>query len=998
MTTSAGSHVHAPTSRSVRVRFGAFEVDEANACLLRDGKPIALAPRPLAVLCALARQPGSLVTKHALLDEVWGHQFVSESVLKTIISELRTVLHDDARRPRFIETVSRRGYRFIASTTIPAASPARGDASAEQPLHVPAFIGRADAFSRLCRAWDRVCSGKRAVVWVAGEPGIGKTMLIERFVAGLGDIPCARGQCVEHYGTGEPYLPVLEAIAQLCRSDSAVPDLLRAVAPAWLLQLPWLSNAEERDALRRELAGVSPQRMLREMGELLDRYTERQPLLLVTEDLHWSDRSTIELINHIARRRGSARLMWLASFRPAEVIALDHPLNSLRRELRLHGLCEEIPLDPFSETEVAEYVAQRSPSLASDEAFVRALHERTDGIPLLVASVLSDVVAHATQGGHDGASRAQLAKVAVPENLAAIIDHYIAKLGNEQRLLLSAAAACGVEFRVSTISKALERDAVWVGQTCDDLAREQLWLTAPQAEEGIAALERPYSFRHALFRQVLYERTAPSARAQLHAKVGVALEAERAAGAPVAAAELAMHFERGRNSLTALRWYAEAAEAALAHFSPAECMQHTERGLTLLDQAPEGGERDAREIAIATLRGLAATRLLGAGSEARNALQRAYSLLDEAPEHPMRGRLVQGFGFMLCMRAEYAEALALADRAEALGSTTNDAVLLSTACIVHGDVDQLQGRPRAARTWLERGLTLAERLDVEPGEYLVDLQVTLLGLLAVPLVHLGLVEQARASVQRAHARSRDPGWPMTRLAAIWYSALLEVRLGNAERVAALADEMHALVDEFALAHGRTACQWFRGWAQARAGEPLEGYRRIREAYEENTRLGMLAGGSETLGYAAEALLLAGDLDAAQVQLRETLEVANAHGERVYLVQLLLIEAAIARARGDTASATASVRRAVAEARAQEAPWLELLALVELCEGKGATDEDRQTLAALVDQLPEANDTAVLEKVRALIGRPKRACAPMAQVNSKPPGPEPPNSDVMTTLH
>ena len=88
-------------------------------------------------------------------------------------------------------------------------------------------------------------------------------------------------------------------------------------------------------------------------------------------------------------------------------------------------------------------------------------------------------------------------------------------------------------------------------------------------------------------------------------------------------------------------------------------------------------------------------------------------------------------------------------------------------------------------------------------------------------------------------------------------------MGDAERVAALADEMHALVDEFALAHGRTACRWFRGWADARMGQPRDGYRRIREAYEDNTRLGMLAGGSETLGYAVEALLLAGDLDAAQ---------------------------------------------------------------------------------------------------------------------------------------
>ena len=405
----------AAASDPARARFGRFELDEANACLLREGKALALAPTPFAVLCALVRQPGALLTKHALLDAVWGHRFVSDSVLKTAISDLRTVLEDDARQPRFIETVSRRGYRFIAAIALPTVPLA-----SSEPLSSPSFIGRAQALSRLRRAWEMACSGKRAVVWVGGEPGIGKTTLIEHFVAGLGEVACARGRCVEHYGSGEPYLPVLEALAELCRSDSAVPALLRAVAPTWLLQPPWLSSAQERDALPLELAGVGPHRMLREMGELLDRYTEGRPLLLVTEDLHWSDRATIQLIDYIARRRGSARLMWLVSFRPTEVIALDHPLNRVRHELRLHDLCEEIALDPFSETEVARYVAQRSPSLAGDEAFVRVLHERTDGIPLFVTSVMSEAIARAARDGDGAGAAPQLASLAVPENLTAI--------------------------------------------------------------------------------------------------------------------------------------------------------------------------------------------------------------------------------------------------------------------------------------------------------------------------------------------------------------------------------------------------------------------------------------------------------------------------------------------------------------------------------------------------------------------------------------------------
>jgi DNA-binding winged helix-turn-helix (wHTH) protein/tetratricopeptide (TPR) repeat protein len=946
------------TSNPVRVHFNEFELDEANASLLHRGRPVALAPTPFSLLCALARQPGTLLSKHALLDEVWGHQFVTDSVLKTAISDLRTVLDDDPRQPRFIETVSRRGYRFIA---IPTAAPAA--AAVAQVKAAPAgreaeswFIGRNEAVARLRSLWDGVLGGKRAVVWIAGEPGIGKTTLIEHFIAGLGEVACARGQCVDLYGAGEPYLPVLEALAELCRSDSEVAALLRVVAPTWLLQLPWLSTAEEREALRRELAGVGPDRMLREIGQLIDRYTERRPLLLVTEDLHWSDRATIQLIDYVARRRGGARLMWLATFRLAEVVALDHPLNPLRHELRLHGLCEEIVLDPFSEAEVADYVAERSPSKAGDESFVRALHGRTDGVPLFVASVMTEAMKR-THGADDIGDA-----LAVPENLAALLDHYIAKLGNEQKAVLSAAAICGAEFRVGTVALALERDAAWVDQTCEELARMQLWLTRTQ--QGGNASEPTYSFRHALFRQVLYERTAAAIRAQLHRKVGAALERERVTGLPVAPAELAMHFERGREPLRALRYYAEAAEAALLLLSPDECMNLTEIAMRELDLASKSTERDSLEIDLTTLRGLAAFHLLGVGAEAKDAFQRAYSLLAEIPQHPRRGQLLHTFGFVLCLRADYAEALALADRAEEFDSATSDPVLQLAACTVRAEVLLLQGRPRAARTAIESSLPALESIDVGPEHSFA--QVTLLGLLSVHLLHLGLVQQARARMQQAYARAAQLGQPMAKVVAIWFDAMMEVRLGNSDRLASLAEDLQALVEESDLGFGRAGWRWFGGLADARNGAPREGFQRIQDAHEDDARLGMVAGASERLGFAAEALLLAGDIDGAQRQLEQAYQVANAHGERVYMPQLFLIEGAIARARGQPAAALASVRSAIAEARTQEAAWLELLALIELCENAGAKAKDRQALAALVDGLTEAADTEAVARARALI--------------------------------
>jgi hypothetical protein len=144
----------------------------------------------------------------------------------------------------------------------------------------------------------------------------------------------------------------------------------------------------------------------------------------------------------------------------------------------------------------------------------------------------------------------------------------------------------------------------------------------------------------------------------------------------------------------------------------------------------------------------------------------------------------------------------------------------------------------------------------------------------------------------------------------------------------------------------------RGWVLARTGDPHGGFQLIREAYEEDSHLGMRAGGSELLGYAAEALLRAGEWRAAQQQLDEALDIVVTLGERVYLPQLLLIEAAISEARGDAAAAHASLRRALAEARAQGAPWLEHMALRALCERGNPTNADRRALAKLTRQFPE----------------------------------------------
>jgi tetratricopeptide (TPR) repeat protein len=304
------------------------------------------------------------------------------------------------------------------------------------------------------------------------------------------------------------------------------------------------------------------------------------------------------------------------------------------------------------------------------------------------------------------------------------------------------------------------------------------------------------------------------------------------------------------------------------------------------------------------------------------------------------------------MRAELDEAEALALRSEALSAATEDRTALLCACFAHAVVQHVRGQPRVARQWFEKALEACGKLDESEmhGMAVADPSVLTLGLLAVDLLHLGRVEEGRARLRMAHARAHELRAPAPRMAALWSEGRFEVRLGNVPRVAAIADELQTLDDEFSLVHAMAACLWFRGWAQARTGDPRAGHSLIREGYSLALNIGTRACASETLGYAAEALALGGEWTGAQHEIEEAMQCAQSIGDRVYLPQLFLLEGRIADALGEQKRATESIRRAVAEARAQEAPWLEMIALSAVCDRKDATAEDARALRRALEQV------------------------------------------------
>jgi len=956
-------------TQPLRLRFDSYELDEGNVRLTCNRQPVELTPKAFAVLCALIRNHGDLVTKDALLDAAWGHHFVSESVLKTTISQLRSALSDNARNPRYIETVSRFGYRFIGgidTAPSPAALPAREDPD------VAPIIGREAASERLRQYWERTLAGDGQLVWIVGDAGVGKTTLIEAFLRELPAGTAVVGRCVEHFGASEPYLPLLEAIKELCRREPDIVAVMRSVAPTWLVQMPWLTGEEERAALHRELAGAHPDRMVRELGEMIERYTARAPLLLVLEDLHWSDLGTLRMMEHFARQPRHFRFMWIASFRLTQVFAEEHPLKELRQELRLHRLCEEIQLEPFSEHEVDAYLNLRLPDRAYPEDFIRRLHTHTDGLPLFVANVTETLVARLSAGRLNSEEWLEAAaNLPLPESLAGILERQIERLPPDRRLLLEAASVCGMDFRAATLSSMLERDAAWIREQCDDMLRRRLWL------QDVAFVDLPdgsfdtrYRFQHALYLHAFYQRIPASRRVQYHRQVAAWLRQLRAAGDIVAPAELASHLEYGREMAAAIRAYAEGAGAALRYFAPKDAEELAGRALRLVEHVGDEVQRNELELSLMAHRGVAASLLYGVASdEARNAFERVSELCDVLPPSPQRAMALNGLGWIHFTRGEFDDALELAMRLLDIAAAHGDDALFVYGCNLRGVTLVWKGDVEGASDSMQRGLDRCASLDgsLAIESFVIDPEVSMRSNLTVPLADRGLLDQAMGHVRGALERAAAIGQPIANMLAHWVAAQVHMRLDEPEAVLVHARAIADVVESAMLAHGEGPSLWMRGWAEARLGDPRGGYDLIRKGYACHTRLGMYAGCTEVLAYATEALILAGDWSAAAAELDEAFELAARIGERLSIPRLLLHRARIAVAADDAGAAEAAIREAIAEARALGLRDPELRANVALHDLGRATAADVAELLRLCQTLDEGHHTQLYQRAAAYAG-------------------------------
>jgi DNA-binding winged helix-turn-helix (wHTH) protein/predicted ATPase len=970
--------------------FGVYQLDLQQYELSRAGERRPLRPKAFQVLVYLLAHRERVVSKAELLEHVWPKEYVGDAALSSCLKTIRRVLDDDGRGQRMIRTVRGQGYRFIASVVVDR--PPVRSAMVPLPVVMPPtpssspmpLVGREAELARLQLAFSRAMQGERQLVFVTGEAGIGKTTLVETFLARIAATEAlwiGHGQCVEQHGAGEAYLPLLEALGRLSRTPDGhhLVEVLHQTAPSWLVQLPMLLPVDDHERLQRLASGTTPTRMLRELADALELLTVTYPLVLVLEDLQWSDVSTLEWLTYVARRRDPARLLILGTYRPLEAMVHHQPLHAMIRELLRQHTVTEVELPYLSVTDVGAYLIQRFGIMPWSEGLARVIHQRTSGNPFFMISVVEALIQHnALVDQATGWTLREEPRSIIPEvpkTVRHLIEQQLTDIGPGDQALLEVASVVGREFSAAEV-------AVGVGQTieaiearCATLAHHQQFVRPCGLDtwpDGTVTAR--YSFQHALYQEVLYARVPPSRCRRLHQQIGRRKEAGYGPQARQIAAELAVHFVRGQETWRAVRYLHCAAENALHRSAYQEAVTHLTQGLELLQTLPETPERAHHEVPLQLTLAQTQHVIGGSGSpEVEQAYTRARILCEQFGDTPqlfpvLVGLLVFYNNRGMLKKAQECEAPLLQ-----LAQRLHDPVNWCEAHTVLGLSALWRGDFALALHHFQQGLALSEARPDDGSLFMYGqpADVRCLAFLARTLGYLGYPDQARQQSRTALARAQALLYPPSVVLTLYHATALHQLLRDVPATIEHAEALMTLATQHGFDSWRHAGTVQRDWALVMRGQ---GEQRLPQMQQSLQRL--LDGGAAIfrpgfLILLADAYGKSGQLDTGLELLTAALEEVQENGARYIEADIWRLkgEFVLRQAMPETSTAETYLQQALTVARHQQAKWWELRAAVSLSrlwQQQGKREQARQLLEAIYGWFTEGFATADLQEAQALL--------------------------------
>ena len=832
------------------------------------------------------------------------------------------------------------------------------------------LVGREEELELLLRRWSKAKSGEGQVVLLSGEPGIGKSRLtaalLERVAAEphirlrnfcspqhtdsalyptIGRIERAAG--FRHNDTAQAKLDKLDAL--LAQSSTSPHD---AALLAEMLSLP-------NDGRYPALELTSPERRQKTLEALVLQVAalaRENPVLMIFEDAHWADPTSLELFGRIIDKIPSLRALLIVTYRPE----FDPPWIG-----RPHVTA--LTLNRLGDREIAAIIDSVTGNKLLPPSIRRDIIERTDGIPLFVEEMTKAVLEAESEGdARKTAAAVPSSGLNVPASLHASLMARLDRLGPAKEVA-QIGAAMGREFSHPLLAAVVRKSEEELGSALGRLTAAGLLF-----RQGVPP-QATYLFKHALVQDAAYGTLLREPRRALHARIAETLESQFAEIAENQPEVLARHFTEAGTSETAIQYWSKAGERALQRSANAEAAAQLTSAIELICVSPKGGGESRLELRLQMALGSAARAIHGhAAPETLRVYTRARDLLDETVPAKEQMAVLYGLFSVTFVRGEYAAARPVAEQALAVAAPEPDPEATAFANRMMGIVDWATGDFLAAAPRLRRVAELyaAGSGNVTDLRYSQDHSVWSLSLLALALWPLGFVDQAIEAASKALARAQQINHAMTTaFALIFGSTLCEFIRADPLRGGHLFDEA---LDYCVNKDLRTYFPWSRfygGLSLINRGQLDQGLEMMRGAMAAAKKINTKLLWTPHLGSLALAHARAGQAEAALDLLSEALAAVEDMDERVFEAELHRIIGDALLSMQRRGEAEVEFTRALAIARQQQAKSWELraaMSLARLWRDQGKVQQARELLAPVYGWFTEGFDTRDLKEAKALL--------------------------------
>ena len=834
------------------------------------------------------------------------------------------------------------------------------------------FVGRDQEVALLIDRWQQSIHGEGQVVLLSGEPGIGKSRIVETFRQTISVTSQAtiRYQCSPYHVDSSlyPIIAELEHAAHLTVGDTS----LKKLEKLEVLLLNEGLNLDEKLPLFAALLSITigdrypqpdadPQRRKdRTLNALVERIANvaaENAILMIVEDLHWADPTTLEFFNQLIPRLEQLRLLLVMTHRPefrapwtghAHVSALF--LNRLgRRHCRT----------------IVESVAGHKPLPAS---VIEQIITKTDGVPLFVEELTKTLLESAMLREENGAwvLTGPLQDFAIPATLQ---DSLLARLDRSPSIkeVAQLGAVIGREFTYSLLAALSPMPEADLTSSLDRLADAGLVFVRGEPPA------RSYVFKHALVQDAAYQTLLKSKRQQLHGKIAKALEVDSPEVAQSRPEILAHHYTEAGLTETAIKWWNNAGDLANKRSANNEAVRHFSRAIQLLETLPASHERDVNELAMRIkLSGpLIATRGYVTPELAEN-YARAWELCTKTDDDKSVFPIMYGQWVIPYVRGDMRAALVNAKRFLRKAERQNDTGLLMMGHRIYGSSLVWRGDTQPGSEHLRKALSLYNAAEHDPLAYIFSQhpRTAALAHLCLALQHLGFIDQAMKAGWEAISEAKRIGHFNSIAYSLCFVSLLIMLRRDISTLKTTAGELLQLAERHRASYWALWAKPMLGWIDAQEGNVEAGIRQMQESAEALQKQEANLWVPQTLLLEAEILGNATQYPKAYRLLDTAQALIEPLDQRFYEAELHRVRGVILVAeKPNSPDGAKSIDHAIAVARRQNSRFLELRACVSkarLSCVRGLRDDARAILAPVYHSFSEGRNTIDLTEARILL--------------------------------